>query len=41
MPLTETFLYFTPPWYNWNIVESGIKHHQTNKQETSYILWCR
>jgi hypothetical protein len=16
-----------PPWYNWNIVESGIKHH--------------
>ena len=21
-----------PPQYNWNIVESGIKHHQTNKQ---------
>ena len=20
-----------PPRYNWNIVESGIKHHQTNK----------
>ena len=20
--------------YNWNIVESGIKHHQTNKQYT-------
>jgi len=19
------------PRYNWNIVESGIKHHQTNK----------
>jgi len=22
----------TPPRYNWNIVESGVKHHQTNKQ---------
>jgi len=21
-----------PPRYNWNIVESGILHHQTNKQ---------
>ena len=21
----------TDSWYNWNIVESGIKHHQTNK----------
>jgi len=21
-----------PPRYNWNIVESGIKHHQTNKR---------
>jgi hypothetical protein len=21
-----------PPRYNWNIVESGIDHHQTNKQ---------
>jgi hypothetical protein len=20
-----------PPRYNWNIVESGVKHHQTNK----------
>jgi hypothetical protein len=20
-----------PPWYNWNIVESGIKHRQANK----------
>ena len=19
------------PWYSWNIVESGVKHHQTNK----------
>ena len=22
-----------PPQYNWNIVESGIKHHQTNKHK--------
>jgi hypothetical protein len=21
-----------PPRYNWNIVESGVKHHKTNKQ---------
>jgi hypothetical protein len=21
-----------PPRYNWNIVESGVKHHQANKQ---------
>jgi len=19
-----------PPWYNWNIVESGVKHHKPN-----------
>jgi hypothetical protein len=24
-----------PPPYNCNIVESGVKHHQTNKQTTS------
>jgi len=24
----------SPPRYNWNIVESGVKHHQTNKQTT-------
>jgi len=23
------FLWF-PPQYNWNIVENGVKHHQTN-----------
>jgi hypothetical protein len=28
-----------PPWYNWNIVESGVKHHQTNKQTTSMKSW--
>ena len=21
------YFYFSPPWYNWNIVESGVKHH--------------
>jgi hypothetical protein len=26
--------YNWPPWYNWNIVESGVKHHQTNKHTT-------
>ena len=20
-----------PPWYNWNIIESGAKHHKTNQ----------
>ena len=24
-----------PPRYNWNIVESGIKHHQTNNKTTN------
>jgi hypothetical protein len=34
-----------PPRYNWNIVESGVKHHQTNKhisetvRSTKYLLW--
>ena len=31
-------LRFPPPIklteYNWNIVESGVKHHQTNNQQT-------
>ena len=26
------------PWYNWNIVESGIRHHQTNKKLPVYFL---
>ena len=36
-----TGLWFSPPIkltatiYNWNIVESGVKHHQTNKTNTS------
>jgi hypothetical protein len=28
-----------PPWYNWNIVENGVKHHQTNKQ-TNWICYA-
>ena len=27
-----------PPRYNWNIVESGIKHHQTNKQTYNIFI---
>jgi hypothetical protein len=33
----EIFIYW-PPRYNWNIVESGVKHHQTNKQTNKHIL---
>jgi hypothetical protein len=22
-----------PPWYNWKIYESGVKHHQTSKKQ--------
>jgi hypothetical protein len=25
------------PWYNWNIVESGVKHHQTNEQTKIFV----
>jgi hypothetical protein len=28
-----------PPRYNWNNVESGVKHHQTNKQ-TVHVASC-
>jgi hypothetical protein len=27
-----------PPRYNWNIVESGIKHHKTNLSHLSLDL---
>jgi hypothetical protein len=27
-----------PPRYNWNIVESGVKHHQVNKHAWSYSI---
>jgi hypothetical protein len=27
-----------PSWYNWNIVESGVKHHHTSKHDWIYIL---
>ena len=30
-----------PPLCNWNIVESGAKHHQTNKQKNNlYFTVC-
>jgi hypothetical protein len=25
------------PWYNWNIVESGVKHHNTNAARGMFI----
>ena len=28
-----------PPRYSWNIVESGIKHHQENNQTNKLIVW--
>ena len=30
--------YKWPPWYNWNIVESSIKHHKpTNLEQTEQL----
>ena len=34
----NVYLIERPPWYNWNIVESGVKHHQTNKQTNNLIV---
>ena len=28
-----------PPRYNWNIVESGVKHHKNNKKKTPKKSW--
>jgi hypothetical protein len=30
--LAIIYLIFLPPRYNWNIVESGVKHHKPNNQ---------
>ena len=35
-----------PPWYNWNIVESGVKHHKINQsipntKQDSYTFFVR
>ena len=27
-----------PPRYNWNIVESGVKHHKPNLNQTNQII---
>ena len=27
-----------PPRYNWNIVESGVKHHQTNQSTNHHFI---
>ena len=29
-----------PPRYNWNIVESGVKHHNPNPNPIEDVLWC-
>ena len=26
-----------PPWYNWNIVASGVKHHNSNPKGLNRI----
>jgi len=26
-------------WYNWNIVESGIKHHKPTKSDILWLLF--
>ena len=28
-----------PPWYNWNIVESGIKHHKSNQTYSESVKY--
>ena len=33
------FTIYRPPRYNWNIVESGVKHHQTNKQTNKQTIY--
>ena len=33
--------YNWPPRYNWNIVESGVKHHQTNKRIYMVCFWVK
>jgi hypothetical protein len=41
LPLSNIFdlcEIFNISGYNWNIVESGVKHHQTNKQSTFLIV---
>ena len=38
-------LWFPPPiklgwpWYNWDIVESGIKHHKPNQPSNWFLIW--
>ena len=32
-------LYLRLPRYSWNIVESDVKHHQTNKLYLSFLWW--
>jgi hypothetical protein len=34
--LTTVSILIKPPWYNWNNVESGVNHHQTNTHFNKY-----
>jgi hypothetical protein len=38
------FIQNWPPWYTWNIVESGVKHHNPNPytavHHNIHITWC-
>jgi len=38
MFVNNTHIMYMPPQYNWNIVESGVKHHQTNTCNDVYEL---
>ena len=29
-----------PPWYNWNIVESGAKYHNSNPNIINFLFYC-
>ena len=33
----QVYQYNWPPWYNWNIVESGVKHHNPIASTSYYI----
>ena len=39
--LYNTILEYLPPWYNWNIVESGVKHKYPNlRLKVKWAVFC-
>ena len=39
--LYNTILEYLPPWYNWNIVESGVKHQHPNlRLKVKWAVFC-